>query len=56
MLPMQPGDMVETYADHRLLEALTGFRPRTNMAEGVTAFVEWYLHERPRNRDAVVAG
>lgn len=56
MLPMQPGDMVETYADHRLLEALTGFRPRTSVAEGVTAFVEWYLRERPGVREAVVAG
>jgi len=47
MLPMQPGDMIETHADHRLLEALTGFRPSTGLEEGVTAFVEWYLRERP---------
>lgn len=55
MRPMQPGDMVETYADHRLLEALTGFRPRTGITEGVNAFVEWYLRDRPRVREAVVA-
>jgi len=48
MVPMQPGDMVETFADPRLLEALTGFRPRTRVEEGVRAFVEWYLSERPR--------
>jgi UDP-glucuronate 4-epimerase len=43
MLPMQPGDVRETYADHRLLEALTGYRPSTPVAEGVKRFVEWYL-------------
>jgi UDP-glucuronate 4-epimerase len=47
MLPMQPGDMAETFADARLLEALTGFRPRTSIEEGVSAFVDWYLKERP---------
>jgi len=42
MLPMQPGDVRETFADHRLLEALTGWRPATPVAEGVAAFVTWY--------------
>jgi UDP-glucuronate 4-epimerase len=43
LLPMQPGDVRETYADHRLLEALTGYRPQTPLSVGVPAFVEWYL-------------
>lgn len=43
MLPMQPGDVPATFADHRLMEALTGFRPKTNVEEGVGAFVDWYL-------------
>jgi len=42
MLPMQPGDVRETFADHRLLEALTGYRPSTPLSVGVPAFVEWY--------------
>lgn len=47
LLPMQPGDVRETHADHRLLEALTGHRPMTPVAEGVAAFVAWYLdHHR----------
>ena len=46
MLPMQPGDVRETYADHRLLEALTGYRPATPVKDGVKAFVEWYLERR----------
>lgn len=41
-LPMQPGDVYETYAD---IEALTrdfGFRPRTSIEEGLARFVEWH--------------
>jgi UDP-glucuronate 4-epimerase len=43
LLPMQPGDVRETFADHRLLEALIGYRPQTPLSVGVPAFVEWYL-------------
>jgi UDP-glucuronate 4-epimerase len=43
MLPMQPGDVRATFADHRLLEALTGHRPQIPISIGVPAFVEWYL-------------
>ena len=42
LLPMQPGDVRETYADHHLLEAITGFRPATDVRTGVGAFVDWY--------------
>jgi UDP-glucuronate 4-epimerase len=40
-LPMQPGDMVATWADTRDLEAL-GYRPRVSIDEGVRRFVEWF--------------
>ncbi len=42
MLPMQPGDVKETFGGHELLEALTGYLPQTSMETGVTAFVSWY--------------
>jgi UDP-glucuronate 4-epimerase len=42
MLPMQAGDVRETYAAPDLLRALTGFVPATPVAEGVRRFVEWY--------------
>ena len=42
LLPMQPGDVLETCADVADLEAAVGFSPDTPIAEGVRRFVEWY--------------
>ena len=42
MLPMQPGDVVSTFADPSLLKALTGYQPSTDYAQGVAEFVRWY--------------
>ena len=42
LMPMQPGDVPATFASTAVLEALTGFRPKTSVADGVRAFVEWY--------------
>lgn len=42
MLPMQKGDVRETWAAADLLRALTGYTPQTPVAEGVAAFVAWY--------------
>jgi UDP-glucuronate 4-epimerase len=47
LLPMQPGDVPETYADVADLECAVGFRPKTPIDEGVHHFVEWL-----RNYDA----
>jgi UDP-glucuronate 4-epimerase len=41
-LPMQPGDVTQTYADVSLLHSLTGFSPQTDLRQGVTEFVKWY--------------
>lgn len=41
-LPMQAGDVPATWADASLLQALTGYRPRTDFREGVARFVAWY--------------
>lgn len=43
MRPMQPGDVTATYADVSRLNALTGYKPRVMLAEGLGRFVEWYL-------------
>jgi UDP-glucuronate 4-epimerase len=42
MLPMQPGDVVETFADIGDLVRDTGFRPRTSIEDGIGEFVKWY--------------
>jgi UDP-glucuronate 4-epimerase len=42
LLPMQPGDVPETYADVADLEAAVGFAPKTPIAEGVRRFIEWF--------------
>jgi len=42
MAPMQPGDVLETYADVSDLTRDTGFRPSTPIEEGIRRFVEWY--------------
>jgi UDP-glucuronate 4-epimerase len=41
-LEMQKGDVPATWADASLLQRLTGFRPHTDMREGVKRFVAWY--------------
>ncbi len=41
-LPMQPGDVPETYADIDAMAAVTGYRPVTPIALGVERFVAWY--------------
>jgi len=42
LLPMQPGDVPETYADVDDLMDEVGFRPCTSIHEGIGRFVEWY--------------
>lgn len=42
LLPMQPGDVVATYADIAPLRSAIGFTPKTPLKEGVARFVDWY--------------
>ena len=41
-LPMQPGDVYQTYADTSKLEREVGYKPRVTLEEGVGEFVRWY--------------
>jgi UDP-glucuronate 4-epimerase len=43
MLPMQPGDLPDTWADVTALARDVGYRPSTQLEQGVKHFVEWYL-------------
>jgi UDP-glucuronate 4-epimerase len=42
MLPMQPGDVLATWADTEALFEATGYRPKVGLTEGVESFVKWY--------------
>jgi Nucleoside-diphosphate-sugar epimerases len=48
-LPMQDGDVPDTFASADLLERLTGYRPATPISVGVPAFADWYQTYRSRN-------
>jgi len=41
-LPMQLGDVPETYADIDDLAEDIGYRPKTRIAEGIAKFIDWY--------------
>ncbi len=42
LLPMQPGDVYQTYADVTELERDFGFKPSTTLEEGLAKFAAWY--------------
>ncbi|HWL21310.1 MAG TPA: SDR family NAD(P)-dependent oxidoreductase [Bradyrhizobium sp.] len=42
MLPMQPGDVLETFADIGDLMRDTGLRPEISIEDGIRDFVAWY--------------
>ena len=41
-LPMQPGDVEETFADISSLQKMINFQPKTSIEEGIPKFIEWY--------------
>jgi len=49
MLPMQKGDVTDTFAAADLLEKLTGYKPSTPVKAGVEAFVSWYRQYHGNN-------
>jgi UDP-glucuronate 4-epimerase len=42
LLPLQPGDVPDTYADVSDLVAAVGYKPAMPVTDGVARFVEWY--------------
>lgn len=41
-MPMQKGDVPATWADASLLQRLTGYRPQTDVRDGIARFVAWF--------------
>lgn len=44
-LPMQPGDVYQTYADSSALSKITGFKPNTPLQEGINKTVDWFKNK-----------
>jgi UDP-glucuronate 4-epimerase len=42
LMPMQPGDVRDTYADISAIQRDLGFQPTTPIEEGIPRFVQWY--------------
>ena len=42
MLPLQPGDVPDTYADVVALVHDVGYRPGTPIRDAIARFVSWY--------------
>ncbi|MDP1542364.1 MAG: NAD-dependent epimerase [Polycyclovorans sp.] len=42
LLPLQPGDVPDTYADASRLQQAVGYKPATPVTQGVAAFIDWY--------------
>jgi UDP-glucuronate 4-epimerase len=40
--PMQPGDVKQTFADISKAKRLLGYKPHTNIEQGLTYFYEWF--------------
>jgi UDP-glucuronate 4-epimerase len=45
-LPMQPGDVPQTYASTAKLERDMGYKPAVQLADGLKQMVEWYLSDK----------
>ena len=46
MLPMQPGDVYQTYADTTRLEKDFGYKPRVTLHEGIGEFIKWFKSDK----------
>jgi UDP-glucuronate 4-epimerase len=42
MKPMQPGDVLSTFASTDMLEKYAGYKPKTSIEAGLNSFISWY--------------
>ena len=41
-MPLQPGDVPDTYADVENLKREFNYKPSTSVVDGVSKFIQWY--------------
>ena len=46
MMPMQPGDVYQTYADTTALQKAVGYKPHVTLHEGIAHFIKWYCSDK----------
>ena len=51
-LPLQPGDVHQTYADISKAARVLGYDPRTPFSAGIQKFVEWFRQEQSSGADS----
>ncbi len=56
MLPLQPGDVPDTFADVEDLVRDVGYKPATPVEVGIRRFVDWYLEYYKTQRAAATQG
>lgn len=49
LLPMQPGDVIRTFADISKAKNLLGYNPKTSFNKGIKEFVKWYKKEQEKS-------
>ena len=49
LLPMQKGDVKETFADIGPMQKDVGYQPETSLAIGIPKFVDWYKSYKKEN-------
>lgn len=45
-MPMQPGDVVQTYADVSKAKRILGYAPAVSVAQGIAEFAKWFVEYR----------
>jgi UDP-glucuronate 4-epimerase len=53
MLPIQPGDVPESFADIDAIRRDYGFEPKTPISAGIPAFVDWYRTYQAQGLEAL---
>ena len=49
LLPLQPGDVIDTFADVGDLVEEFGYKPKTTVKQGVDKFAKWYKNYHSLN-------
>lgn len=55
MLPLQPGEVIETYADIKESQEILHYAPKVSFEQGIFRFIEWFQTEGHQWKDVTSA-